>query len=44
MYKRKCNWCGKIFETEDVDVDYCSIECFHADEEYQLETLETEDG
>ena len=42
MYTRKCNWCGKTFETEDVDLDYCSIECFHADEEQYANILESE--
>lgn len=32
IYKHRCWFCGKEFETADVEMDYCSIECFHADE------------
>lgn len=42
MYKRKCVWCGKEFETEDIDLDHCSIECFHADEDH--DTLNEEES
>lgn len=27
MYKRKCAWCGKDFESKYFNTKYCSIEC-----------------
>ena len=32
MYKHQCWFCGKEFETADIELDYCSFEHFHADE------------
>ena len=33
-YKRVCWWCKQEFETEDIDLDFCSNECFHRNEDY----------
>ena len=39
-YKHICNWCGEEFKTDDIDLDYCSLECYKADEEDLMSQLE----
>ena len=33
VYTHRCWFCGKEFKTDDIDQDYCSVECFHANED-----------
>lgn len=40
MFKRRCWFCKQEFETKDCEENYCSMECFHADEEFEMETSE----
>lgn len=43
MYKYTCCVCGNKFETENIEDDeFCSMECFHKDEEREIERLDHE--
>ena len=40
VYKRNCSWCGKEFETEEVENFFCSDICFCMDEQCYMDTTE----
>lgn len=39
---KKCVWCGQNFETDDVELDYCSMDCFYAEIQYEIDMMEAD--
>jgi len=40
IYKYKCAWCGKEFETDNFDQDCCSRQCYDAEDALEKDLLE----
>jgi len=42
-YKNICTWCGKEFESENTELNHCSLSCFNEEQDYLIKASQSEE-